>query len=261
MKAVRNLDLPSVATVHSIWGSVARKIYAIAARSWNPKTIFSSVSDVACEIVRSSLNRDVHLAHNGVDIAFWSEVNNLESPRIQIVSATRFASRKRIRPQILAIEKMVKVLGEDSPHFTIAGTGPDFASVQKMIQKKNLEKNIELVGRLDKMQLRNLYSRADLFLQMSLLEAFGIAACEARAAGLPIISRKGSGVSEFVKDGTTGYLESSDEEIVERILKLVGDREELRKLKKASQKRPPIQNWEHATEQVQALYQQAIQQV
>lgn len=261
INAVRNLDLPSVATVHSIWGSVAKRMYAGAAKKISRKTIFSSVSKTACDIVSSSLNRDVKLTHNGVDIEFWSEVKNLESPRIQIVSATRFAARKRIRPQIMAIEKIVRELGDKSPHFTIAGTGPDFARIQKLIQEKNLTKNIELVGRLDKLQLRNLYSRADIFMQMSLLEAFGIAACEARAAGLPVISRAGSGVSEFVKDGSTGYLESTDEKIVERIVELVNDREKLRKLKNKSSKQPPVQNWAHAASQIDALYQQAIQQV
>ena len=260
MRAVYKLGLPSVATVHSIWGKLASKIYAFTSKKWKTKTVFSSVSQTACEIVSKSLNREVAIAHNGVDIKFWSNLEISESKRVQIVSATRFASRKRIRPQILAIEKIVKALGAESPQFTIAGSGPDFAHIKKLIAKKHLEGHVNLVGRLDKHQLRDLYASADLFLQMSLLEAFGIAACEARASGLPVISRQGSGVSEFVQDGVSGYLEASDDEIVNRILRLVRNREELRELKKSSKSNPPIQDWQHAANQIQGLYQQAIKQ-
>jgi glycosyltransferase involved in cell wall biosynthesis len=261
LRAVSRLDIPSVATVHSIWGKIARRFYASTARNWKSKTIFSSVSQTASEIVSKTLNRKVAIAHNGVDIKFWSNLQKSESNRIQIVSATRFASRKRIRPQILAIEQIVKILEMSSPQFTIAGTGPDFNYIKKLIEKKNLSKYVNLVGRLDKHQLRDLYSTADLFLQMSLLEAFGIAACEARASGLPVISRKGSGVSEFVQNGVSGYLESSDDEIVNRIVHLVNNRDELRELKNSSKINPPIQDWEHAASQIQSLYQQALKAV
>lgn len=260
MKAVVDLGIPSVATVHSIWGSVARRLYSITSRKWKSKTVFSSVSAVSSAIVSQSLNREVAIAHNGVDINFWRGEPEAESKRIEIVSATRFASRKRIRQQISVIESVVKELGDNSPHFTIAGTGPDFRHIQKLVEVKKLQDFITLTGRLDKVQLRDLYLKSDLFLQMSILEAFGIAACEARASGLPVLTRKGSGVSEFVESASTGYLEESDSQIVKRILGLVANRDLIRELKINSKTNPPIQTWQHAEKQVATLYQQAINQ-
>jgi len=258
MRTVRELNIPSVATVHSIWGTFARKMYALTARNLHSKTIFSSVSRIASSIVQESLHREVSIAHNGVDIDFWKSTISSESEKIEIVSATRFASRKRIRAQILVIEQVVKNLAENSPHFTIAGTGPDFKNVELLIKKKNLQKYITLTGRLDRFQLRDLYAKSDLFLQMSILEAFGIAACEARAAGLPVLTRQGSGVEEFVDSGKTGFLEPSDGEVVLRIMQLASDRNLLRMLKTSSKDFPPIQTWDHAANQVAKLYQQAI---
>ena len=260
LEAVCELDIPSVATVHSIWGNVARRLYSLTARKWKTKTVFSSVSNVASNIVAKSLNREVSIVHNGVDIDFWKTQPKTETAKIEIVSATRFASRKRIRQQIEVIAKVVYELSDDSPHFTIAGSGPDFDHIQNRIKKLGLQAHVTLAGRLTKTELKNLYSKADLFLQMSVLEAFGIAACEARAAGLPVISRAGSGVSEFVDHGVTGFLENSDAQVAERIVQLVKHRDELVQLQKTSRNNPPVQNWQHARAAVDALYQQAINQ-
>lgn len=257
LKAVCKLGIPNVATVHSIWGKLAQKFYGLSSKSWNTKTVFSAVSEVAAGLVCKTLDREVFVAHNGVDIEFWHQASHKESQRVEIVSATRFASRKRIGPQIDVIEKVVKQLGEKSPHFTIAGSGPDFEHIKKRIKKAGLEKHVSLVGRLSKIELRNLYSKADLFLQMSVLEAFGIAACEARAAGLPVVTRQGSGVAEFVTHGVTGFLENSDAEIANRIVELLNNRDELSKMKSNSLSQSPPQNWEHATSQVFELYQKA----
>jgi glycosyltransferase involved in cell wall biosynthesis len=257
LKAVCNLDIASVATVHSIWGKLARKLYGLSSKSWKTKTVFSAVSEVAANYVSNTLGREVLVAHNGVDIEFWQQASQNESQKVEIVSATRFASRKRIRPQIDVIEKVVQQLGEASPHFTIAGSGPDFEIIKKRIKKAGLEKHVSLTGRLSKIELRDLYSQADLFLQMSVLEAFGIAACEARAAGLPVVTRQGSGVAEFVTHGETGFLENSDVEISNRIVELVKNRDELSKLKSNSLSQIPPQNWEYVTSKVFELYQKA----
>ena len=47
---------------------------------------------------------------------------------------------------------------------------------------------------------------ADVYLTTARLEAFGIAALEARAAGLPVLAPRGTGVDDFVDDGVEGLL-------------------------------------------------------
>ncbi|MCX6403501.1 MAG: glycosyltransferase [Actinobacteria bacterium] len=245
LRAVTKLGLPNVATIHSIWGKFASGIYGRSRRSWKASTIISSVSEVSSKIVSATLNREVSVVPNGIDVDFWRTATKFEQPQMQIVSATRFASRKRIRPQLAAIESVVKVLKESSPHFTIAGNGPDFEKIKTLISKKNLSKYVTLTGRLNKNELRDLYAKSDIFLQMSVLEAFGIAACD--------------GVSEFVQNSSTGYLEENDAEIVARILQLNANRESLKNLKSQSKNQPPIQTWDHAGTLVEALYQRSIE--
>lgn len=258
LKVVDQLGIASVATVHSIWGKIAQTLYSLSARSWQTNTVFSSVSKIAADIVHRTLNREVHVVPNGVDVDFWKITSYEQDNHYEVVSATRFAQRKRIRAQIEVIEKVVNILGDKSPHFTIAGTGPDFQYIKHRIARLNLTPYVTLVGRVQKSELKDLYAKADMFLQMSVLEAFGIAACEARAAGLPVLTRLGSGVSEFVKDGFTGYLAESDEQIVHRLVELSNHPQSLTDLKLNSRNNPPIQSWQLASEEVMNLYQQAI---
>jgi glycosyltransferase involved in cell wall biosynthesis len=54
-------------------------------------------------------------------------------------------------------------------------------------------------------------------------ESFGIAALEARAAGLPVIGRSGTGLAEFIRDGEDGFLCDSDAAMAEAVLALAED--------------------------------------
>lgn len=55
-------------------------------------------------------------------------------------------------------------------------------------------------------ELIDLYRTSDVFVLPSTAEAFGIAAVEAAAAGLPVIASRVGGLTDIVDDGRTGYL-------------------------------------------------------
>jgi glycosyltransferase involved in cell wall biosynthesis len=54
--------------------------------------------------------------------------------------------------------------------------------------------------------LRALYAAADAFVLPTLADCFSIAAIEAMAAGLPVLTTDVGGISDIVVDGTTGFL-------------------------------------------------------
>lgn len=55
-------------------------------------------------------------------------------------------------------------------------------------------------------EIVRLYQTSDLFVLPTFAEAFGIAAVEAAAAGLPVIATKVGGLTDIVEDGQTGFL-------------------------------------------------------
>jgi glycosyltransferase involved in cell wall biosynthesis len=61
-------------------------------------------------------------------------------------------------------------------------------------------------GRVSREEIRLAFSRADLFVHGSVIEASGNALLEAMASGLPIVCTDAGGPSEYVEHGVTGFV-------------------------------------------------------
>ncbi len=72
-------------------------------------------------------------------------------------------------------------------------------------------------------ELLALYRSSDVFVLPSIAEAFGIAAIEASAAGLPVIATQVGGLSDIVVDGETGFLiqPEEDQALADRLRQLI----------------------------------------
>jgi glycosyltransferase involved in cell wall biosynthesis len=76
---------------------------------------------------------------------------------------------------------------------------------------------------MDRLAIRDLCRRADLYVAPATRESFGIAALEARAAGLPIVAMRSGGVRDFVRDGVEGVLADDDDEMAQALADLAAD--------------------------------------
>ncbi|HEV7657870.1 MAG TPA: glycosyltransferase [Mycobacteriales bacterium] len=72
-------------------------------------------------------------------------------------------------------------------------------------------------------EIRSLYEQPDLFVAPAVLESFGIAALEARCAGLPVLARTAGGIGEFGGHDRHGLLAGSDSELVRDLVRLAAD--------------------------------------
>ena len=84
---------------------------------------------------------------------------------------------------------------------------------------------VKLVGRRTREEIRNIFSRSDVFVAPANLESFGIAALEGRCAGRPVVAKSQTGIREFVRHEQEGLLADSDQDMVEQLLRIVTDRQ------------------------------------
>jgi glycosyltransferase involved in cell wall biosynthesis len=87
----------------------------------------------------------------------------------------------------------------------VVGTGPE----AERLTAAYAGRGARFLGRVDDNELASLYKRC-LALLVPNVEAFGIAAVEAQAAGRPVLAVGGGAVRETVIDGETGVLVTAD---------------------------------------------------
>ncbi|HSH42387.1 MAG TPA: glycosyltransferase [Arenicellales bacterium] len=92
---------------------------------------------------------------------------------------------------------------DDGIQLVLAGDGPALEHYREVSRDPG---GVHWLGRLDRAQLRQWYSAADLFVFPSVMDTFGMAVLEAQAAGLPAIVSDIGGPQEIVDNGRTGYI-------------------------------------------------------
>ena len=93
----------------------------------------------------------------------------------------------------------------DNPdiHYVICGKGPLESYLNKLVAELGVGKNVHLLGfRLD---IPEICKISDLFAFPSYREGLGMAALEAMACGLPLITSNVHGIVDYSIDGETGY--------------------------------------------------------
>jgi glycosyltransferase involved in cell wall biosynthesis len=93
----------------------------------------------------------------------------------------------------------------------------------------NAHDGVKFLGSVPNSELRELYSRASVFVLPSIEEGFGMVLGEAMACGCPVIASTNTGASELISDGTEGFIVPirSPEVIADRLQQLA-DEPELR---------------------------------
>lgn len=102
----------------------------------------------------------------------------------------------------------------------IAGDGPERRSLEKLIRKKGLEKEVTLLGHVAREQMDSLYERADLVVLTSRSEGLPLVLMEAMARGKIVLAPAITGIPELVIDGKNGFLfqAQSQGDFVSRVL-------------------------------------------
>jgi hypothetical protein len=106
---------------------------------------------------------------------------------------------------------------------TSGGDGPQLGDARRLVRERGLSDVVRLVGRLSPTELKRLYMRADVFVAPAVQDAFGIAALEAQAAGLAVVSRSQSGVAERLVDGRDALLVDDDAAMADALVRLADD--------------------------------------
>ena len=130
--------------------------------------------------------------------------------------------------------------------------------MRRYISHNGMTDTVTLAGRIDRERLKSMYRDADLFIAPAFLESFGIAALEARCAGLPVLAMRGTGITEFVEDGREGLLADGDDEMAAALVRISRDGELRRGIAEHNRITQPPTAWPKVLDRVNDEYARAM---
>ncbi len=154
------------------------------------------------------IKREIKVIPNFIDFTRFSKKNHEHfktaiAPKGEklIVHTSNFRKVKRIDDAVKVFAEIIKKIPSK---LLLVGDGPERINIEKLCRELNLIDKVTFLGKQN--QVEEILSVCDLFLMPSETESFGLAALEAMACELPVISSNAGGIPELNVDGVTGYL-------------------------------------------------------
>lgn len=154
------------------------------------------------------IKKDIEVIVNFVDVSRFSRkpidaFKKVIAPNGQrvLMHASNFRKIKRVQDVVKIFAEVNK---EVPSKLLFVGDGPERSTAEDLARELGVTDEVRFVGKQE--QMEDILAIADLFLLTSEYESFGLAALEAMAAGVPVISTNAGGLSEINIDGETGYM-------------------------------------------------------
>ena len=159
------------------------------------------------------INNEIEVVPNFIDISKYilqqkrCIVENTESNKLPIIThVSNFRPVKNIKNVVLVFNNIQK---EIPSKLLMIGEGPEKEMAEQLCKELSIENKVEFLGNSNQVE-KNL-CHSDLFLLPSNTESFGLAALEAMASKVAVISSDAGGLSEINIHGETGYLTKPDD--------------------------------------------------
>ena len=118
-----------------------------------------------------------------------------------IVHTSNFRKVKRVQD---VVQIFANIHQEIPAKLLLIGDGPERTKVEKMCRDLKICDDVRFLGKLEAVE--EVLSVADLFIMPSEKESFGLAALEAMACEVPVISSNTGGIPELNVQGVTGFV-------------------------------------------------------
>jgi N-acetyl-alpha-D-glucosaminyl L-malate synthase BshA len=141
---------------------------------------------------------------------------------------------RKVKRTTDVIQIFAKVIEKIPSKLLMVGDGGERTECEQLARDLGVSDNVRFLGKQD--AIEEILSVSDLFLMPSQAESFGLAALEAMACKVPVVSSNAGGLPELNVDGVTGFLrEVGDVDgMAERVIYILEDEDRLKTFKENS---------------------------
>jgi N-acetyl-alpha-D-glucosaminyl L-malate synthase BshA len=269
MLKAEGINIPMITTLHgtdiTLVGS--HPFYKSAVTfSINQSDFVTSVSESLKQDTLKLFNikKEIQVIPNFIELAKNHEDQSIPCRRSVMATSNQkilthisnFRKVKRI-PDI--IEIFYKVQLQLDAKLMMVGDGPEKEKAEILCEKLGISNKVIFFGNSN--EVEQILSYSDLFLLPSETESFGLAALEAMAWGVPVISSNSGGLPEVNFDGVSGYLSNvgDTEEMAQKAISILENEDNLRLFKKNALEAAKKFDIKNILPLYESLYEKAIE--
>ena len=212
------------------------------------------------------IKNEIHVIPNFIDITEYENISQVHkchrkyySPNGEkiIVHVSNFRAVKRVDDVLRVFDRIRKKIPSK---LILIGDGPERSNIEKLCRELNTCNDIHSVGKI--IDPKELLCIGDLFILPSETESFGLAALEAMAMKIPVISSNTGGLPEVNLQGETGYLSEvgNVDEMAENAISILTDENKLNLFKQQAFQQAAKYDIKNIIPLYEKLYHQVINQ-
>jgi L-malate glycosyltransferase len=211
--AQKGIHIPIVTTLHGTDITlVGREVTYEHVVSWsiNQSDAVTAVSNKLKEetLQHFDINRPIDVIPNFIDFNRFNKkprehFKQMIAPNGEkiIIHTSNFRKVKRVEDVVAIFSRIIK---EIPAKLLLIGDGPERSHIEKVCREHNTCDWVTFLGKQE--AIEEILSIGDLFVLPSESESFGLAALEAMACEVPVISTNAGGIPEVNVHGVTGFL-------------------------------------------------------
>ena len=232
--ASQGINIPFITTLHGTDITLVGKD-----PSFEPVITFAINQSDAVTAVSESLkkdtyinfpnvNKEISVISNFIRLDDYKKIENqhcdkkIYAPYGEkiLIHVSNFRKVKRVEDVLYVFDKIRKQIPSK---LILVGDGPERANIEKLCRELDTCNDIKSLGKI--VNPEQILSIADLFLLTSETESFGLAALEAMASKVPVISTNSGGIPEVNIHGFSGYMSNVGdiEDMVKNALHILKD--------------------------------------
>ncbi|MCB9032402.1 MAG: N-acetyl-alpha-D-glucosaminyl L-malate synthase BshA [Chitinophagales bacterium] len=154
------------------------------------------------------IEKDIKVIPNFIDFSRFKKTNKEHfkkaiAPNGEkiVVHTSNFRKVKRVDD---VVKVYCKIVEQIPAKLLLIGDGPERQNIELLVRQNCNINDVRFLGKQDAVE--ELLAVADLFLMPSASESFGLAALEAMACEVPVVSSNAGGIAEVNIDGKTGFV-------------------------------------------------------
>lgn len=263
----KNKKLPFVTTLHGTDITLIgadRSYFPVVEFSINQSNAVTAVSDYLRRQTYEtfSIDKQIEVLYNFIDFERFNKRENKvlrseiapDGQRI-LTHVSNFRKVKRVDDVILVFQE---VLEKVPSKLLLVGDGPERPRLEMMSRELGIWNEVKFLGKQD--MVEELLAISDLFVLPSEHESFGLAALEAMACEVPVISSNIGGLTEVIQDGKTGYTckVGDIEDMAQKAISILSDEDTLQLFRSAAYNRARDFDIDKILPQYEALYNSII---